>query len=108
MIKVVPETRLLLENLMVSKRIPRVCGVVPEEKNACQRVKTYSLRMRGCSQCGHAQMLLHLVFPAYAGLFLNIRDQALYRTRIPRVCGVVPLLAHQSPENKPFSPRMRG
>ena len=88
MIKVVPKTWLLLENLMVSKCIPRIRGVVPD----AQGKRTYPQR----------------VFPAYAGLFRTFSARGLVRSGIPRIRGVVPLHNIFTTLTTAYSPHTRG
>ena len=87
MIKVVPETRLLLENLMVSESIPRT---------------------RGCSQgrthCNRTSPL----FPARAGLFPKQPPPRNRLLAIPRTCGVVPIVAAEGKRRRYLFPPHAG
>ena len=91
MIKVVPETRLLLENLMVSESIPRIRGVDPQGTGTNQYRHCYSPHTRGCSSEWRIDYANSIVFPAYAGLFQSERSEQGGGESFPRSCGVVPM-----------------
>ena len=107
MIKVVPETRLLLENLMVRESIPRICGVAPSFSLSLVSSDHYSPPTRGCSRLGHRLACQQSVFPAYAGLFPTGTPLGMSTICIPCVRGVVPATAVSSTPTTSF-PRVRG
>ena len=60
--------------------------------NLMQAVKEeFSPRMRGCSAGAIIDLHMHLVFPAYAGMFRNHHEIQNPSLRFPRVCGDVPM-----------------
>ena len=53
-------------------------------------------------------MLIHMVFPAYAGVIPPIFDMILMLKCLSRVCGGDPSFMSYSGHNKKSFPRMRG
>ena len=51
---------------------PRVCGDVPFTLCARRATRVFSPRMRGCSEHAYTGGVSEEVFPAYAGMFLNL------------------------------------
>ena len=64
--------------------------------------------MRGCSLLQLGDFARQLVFPAYAGMFLDTYPRHERYVGFPRVCGDVPPVKFEEVDERAFSPRMRG
>ena len=71
------------------RRFPRVCGDVSERFVFRLLDRMFSPRMRGCFPADQLRRALHIVFPAYAGMFLGRPCPDRLKPGFPRVCGDV-------------------
>ena len=108
MIKVVPETRLLLENLMVSKCIPRLRGVVPTPCQGIMLPKKYSPHTRGCSGTQRVRCSFCTTFTTYVGLFRWAHSTKPICAHIPRIRGVDPFYVFGAVAKRPVFPAYAG
>ena len=94
--------------LRCTRCFPRVRGDVPPAGPAAVRAPRFSPRARGCSSSRGPGQGRNSVFPACAGMFLNIRSQDSDFACFPRVRGDVPVNAQCGGVFAVFSPRARG
>ena len=87
---------------------PRIRGDVPTRWNARRSSPGFSPHTRGCSAGHHTHDYLLIVFPAYAGMFLERRRFFSPSTCFPRIRGDVPVLVTLSFSEDRFSPHTRG
>ena len=87
---------------------PRVCGDVSWVRWMKCFDERFSPRMRGCFRSMSASLLYGKVLPAYAGMFLAVKELLGPRLSSPRVCGDVSSFTSSRPSTSWFSPRMRG
>ena len=87
---------------------PRSRGDVPVRPPQRTRYSRFSPLTRGCSFIGGIVLTAPLVFPAHAGMFLNIVIQVAAEVRFPRSRGDVPRAASMAYSRSVFSPLTRG
>lgn len=73
---------------MVSKCIPRTCGVVPMSRSDVKRGRTYPSHTRGCSRHMGRRTRADDLSSAHAGLFPSVNASMPPYPRIPRARGV--------------------
>ena len=87
---------------------PRIRGDVPHADDYGRAAWPFSPHTRGCSGFIAAVNPLHVVFPAYAGMFRRYRLLDRSRGRFPRIRGDVPAAATRKAVRDGFSPHTRG
>ena len=87
---------------------PRVRGDVPQTRAPNATPNPFSPRARGCSGAGFASVPSRCVFPACAGMFLELAKWSRPRNCFPRVRGDVPIRNARRDIDTKFSPRARG
>ena len=87
---------------------PRVRGDVPHLGDTSMEALQFSPRARGCSVDAAVDGWGGHVFPACAGMFLEVKQNLKVAHSFPRVRGDVPHLGDTSMEALQFSPRARG
>ena len=87
---------------------PRIRGDVPPAVAEPETVASFSPHTRGCSVGKGWSETITLVFPAYAGMFLQARMYVFCVTRFPRIRGDVPPRAGKNRTQTRFSPHTRG
>ena len=95
-------------NPEASQRFPRARGDVPGDSHVYHRHPQFSPRTRGCSRLETLRVLLANVFPAHAGMFLEVRKNDVRLIGFPRARGDVPVRLPDAGVGGPFSPRTRG
>ena len=90
------------------RRFPRVRGDVPLLFGRCNLYSAFSPRARGCSSAPVRPHSRTLVFPACAGMFLDLWFDKPQAGGFPRVRGDVPWGQNQHQRYNLFSPRARG
>ena len=83
-------------------------GDVPVGRLPIRAATLFSPRARGCSLLKTIQLVLHIVFPACAGMFPAPHGVAPLLPCFPRVRGDVPSVWVSIAEPFSFSPRARG
>ena len=112
----------------VPQRFPRIRGDVPSSSSLSPLMTRFSPHTRGCSGFIAAVNPLHVVFPAYAGMFLPVAPSSACCLRFsphtrgcslcdlgdhrnqhvfPAYAGMFPVRPRRSPESACF-PRIRG
>ena len=89
-------------------RFPRVRGDVPALLEQISKSQAFSPRARGCSFAAVCYGIHHQVFPACAGMFLDLDQGTAWTSGFPRVRGDVPDFPSAAPKSTEFSPRARG
>ena len=87
---------------------PRARGDVPGTHPLIRLRAMFSPRTRGCSCPMTSRYPASHVFPAHAGMFLQINTIRRIPQRFPRARGDVPLIFDSVLPTSPFSPRTRG
>ena len=100
--------RLLSPTFIPWPRFPRVRGDVPPGFWVLEHIVEFSPRARGCSCCKHLVNRDRRVFPACAGMFLEIWNPQGTAECFPRVRGDVPIPGHSVIITDTFYPRARG
>ena len=89
-------------------RFLRIRGDVPLIAATAPSVRLFSPHTRGCSYIIGVDVSPHLVFPAYAGMFLIRCLAAATAVGFPRIRGDVPYLGKTPGPRTRFSPHTRG
>ena len=87
---------------------PRIRGDVPGIVDVFLPAATFSPHTRGCSQPTILHANAHIVFPAYAGMFLSDAPIYISDDGFPRIRGDVPRFIWKATPHKRFSPHTRG
>ena len=87
---------------------PRIRGDVPHQQTSSPHRTVFSPHTRGCSELNSRGNLFFPVFPAYAGMFLNVPFSTQHRKCFPRIRGDVPPRRGCRLGECPFSPHTRG
>ena len=97
-----------LRRLVQHTCFPRIRGDVPAAPKASRAAYMFSPHTRGCSQCDRFGGARGIVFPAYAGMFLNPALTGDDHASFPRIRGDVPISAIRGGHVSVFSPHTRG
>ena len=89
-------------------RFPRIRGDVPEFLGEFISGGAFSPHTRGCSLDSTREQLDQLVFPAYAGMFLEAVKNGIFANGFPRIRGDVPQQSLELSAQTSFSPHTRG
>ena len=92
----------------LSRSFPRVCGDVSLVRRGKRHDYLLSPRMRGCFRASGEITPKCEAFPAYAGMFLELKPKGQSFSSFPRVCGDVSIRAVRWVPARSLSPRMRG
>ena len=87
---------------------PRIRGDVPTPSSTWPLAMSFSPHTRGCSLRIYEVIAPHLVFPAYAGMFLIHTLAHTSNSSFPRIRGDVPPDLEDMENHPKFSPHTRG
>ena len=87
---------------------PRIRGDVPHILPTMRPTTWFSPHTRGCSRDLEIASFIQDVFPAYAGMFLQVTREKIAPRRFPRIRGDVPAAEVAANARGMFSPHTRG
>ena len=82
--------RLTVSKTAFLSSFPRIRGDVPSLRQSCSLGLAFSPHTRGCSERFRLVKINDLVFPAYAGMFLEPVNSKCLWNSFPRIRGDVP------------------